>query len=89
MTKLLAFVSVLLVPLVGHAADPTFKALTPPEVNAKLHDKGFYVFDNNAPDAYKTAHVPGAKWLSPSDYDAKALPADKSATLVFYCHNEH
>ena len=40
-------------------------------------------------DVFKAAHVPHAKWVHPSEYDAKELPADKNATPIFYCHNEH
>jgi hypothetical protein len=75
-------------PLIAHAAYE-FGSLTPQEVAAKLKQKNVYVFDNNSPDVYKAGHVPHAKWLHPSEYDAKDLPADKSATLIFYCHNEH
>jgi hypothetical protein len=89
MKIVIAALLLMMSPFVARADEPTFKALTPQEVNAKLKQKNFYVFDNNDPDMFKGGHVPGAKWLSPSDYDAKALPADKSATLVFYCHNEH
>lgn len=70
-------------------ASEGFGSLTVQQVKAKLGQKNVYVFDNNDPDVFKDAHVPGAKWLSPSDYDPKALPADKTATLIFYCHNEH
>ncbi|HEX9101964.1 MAG TPA: rhodanese-like domain-containing protein [Polyangia bacterium] len=77
------------VPLVAHGSDSGFGSLTPQEVFAKLKQKNVYVFDNNAPEVYKDAHVPGAKWLHPSEYDGQSLPADKSATLIFYCHNEH
>ena len=80
---------VLLVPWVARGSDTGFSSLTPQEVSARLKQKNVYVFDNNAPEDYKTAHVPGAKWLDPSSYDPKSLPADKSATLIFYCHNEH
>ena len=82
------FLALLAVPLVARAGD-AFGSLTPQEVAAKLKQKNVYVFDNNAPEVYKDAHVPGAKWLHPSEYDPKSLPADKSATLIFYCHNEH
>ena len=82
-----SFLSV--VPLVAHADDSGFGSLTPQEVAAKLKQKNVYVFDNNAPEVYKDAHLPHAKWLHPSEYDAKELPADKNATLIFYCHNEH
>ena len=77
------------VPVVAFAGDAGFGSLTPQEVAAKLKEKNVYVFDNNAPDVYKDAHLPHAKWLHPSEYDPKELPADKSATLIFYCHNEH
>jgi rhodanese-related sulfurtransferase len=91
MKTLAAFVATLLlaVPLVAHASDSGFGSLTPQEVAAKLKQKNVYVFDNNDPDVYKAGHVPHAKWVHPSEYDAKELPADKSATLIFYCHNEH
>ena len=81
----------LVVPLVAMPAraEESFGRLTPQEVSAKLKQKNVYVIDNNAPEVFKARHVPGAKWLNPSDYDPKALPADKSATLVFYCHDEH
>ena len=77
------------VPLVARGSDEGFGSLTPQEVSAKLKQKNVYVFDNNAPEVYAEAHVPGAKWLHPSEYNARSLPADKSATLIFYCHNEH
>ena len=79
----------LAVPLVARAGDSGFGSLTPQEVAAKLKEKNVYVFDNNAPEVYKERHVPHARWLQPSEYDVKELPADKSATLIFYCHNEH
>ena len=77
------------VPLVARGSDSGFGSLTPQELFAKLKQKNVYVFDNNDTSVYNEAHVPGAKWLHPSEYDAKSLPADKNATLVFYCHNEH
>jgi hypothetical protein len=76
------------VPLVAGAAEG-FGRLTPQQVHAKLGQKNVYVFDNNAKDAFTAHHLPGATWLDPSSYDPKALPADKSATLIFYCMNEH
>jgi rhodanese-related sulfurtransferase len=91
MKTIAAFVVSLLlaVPLVARASDSGFGSLTPQEVAAKLKEKNVYVFDNNTPDVFKTGHVPHAKWVHPSEYDAKELPADKNATLIFYCHNEH
>ncbi|HEY2749103.1 MAG TPA: rhodanese-like domain-containing protein [Polyangia bacterium] len=79
----------LLVPMVARANSEGFGSLTPQEVAARLKQKNVYVFDNNDPDVYKSGHLPHAKWVHPSEYDAKELPADKNATLIFYCHNEY
>jgi rhodanese-related sulfurtransferase len=76
------------VPCVARASEG-FGELTPQEVAAKLKQKNVYVFDNNAKERWEKSHVPGAKWLHPSEYEAKDLPADKSATLIFYCANPH
>jgi hypothetical protein len=83
------FLLALAVPFVARGSNEGFGSLTPQEVFAKLKQKNVYVYDNNAPEVFKDAHVPHAKWLHPTEYDAKELPADKSATLIFYCHNEH
>ncbi len=88
--KQLAFAALALLSLAGVArADDGFGSLTPQQVLAKLKQKNVYVFDNNARDDWADAHVPGAKWVEFSTYQAKELPADKSATLIFYCANEH
>jgi hypothetical protein len=87
-TKMLLLVlSLLLAPMLVRAEG--FGSLSPQQVAAKLKEKNVYVFDNNSPDVFKAGHVPHAKWLHPSEYDAKELPSDKNAMLIFYCHNEH
>ena len=55
------------------------------EVAARLGQPGFHVFDNNGQGRWKRSHVPGAKNLNPHLFEASDLPADKAATLVFYC----
>ena len=85
----LVFSFLFVVPLVAHGSGEGFGSLTPQEVFAKLKQKNVYVFDNNAPEVFRDAHLPGAKWLHPTEYDAKLLPADKNATLIFYCANPH
>jgi hypothetical protein len=70
-------------------APPAFGSLTPQEVAAKLKQKNVYVFDNNPEERWKQSHVPGAKWLHPNEFKPEQLPTDKSATLIFYCANEH
>ena len=55
------------------------------EVAAKLGTPGFYVFDANGKSRWKRSHVPGAKNVNAYNFEASELPADKNATLVFYC----
>ena len=55
------------------------------DVAARLGQPGFHVFDNNGAGRWRRSHVPGAKNLNAYNYPAEALPADKTATLVFYC----
>ncbi|HEU4612275.1 MAG TPA: rhodanese-like domain-containing protein [Kofleriaceae bacterium] len=59
--------------------------LTIAEVAARLGQPDFFVFDNNGAGRYARSHVPGAKNLNAHLYEASELPADKNATLVFYC----
>jgi rhodanese-related sulfurtransferase len=61
------------------------RELTVSEVAARLGQPGFFVVDNNGQGRWKRGHVPGAKNLNAYNYTAGELPADKSATLVFYC----
>ncbi len=65
-----------------------FGSLTVGEVAQKLTQKNIFVYDNNAFERYQKGHVPGAKWLNPYTLEAKSLPADKEATLIFYCASE-
>ncbi len=58
-----------------------------------LREKGeVHLYDaNSARTRQKLGIIPGATLLaSPSEYDPdEVLPADKTATLVFYCANVH
>ena len=66
------------------ATDP-IPELSVDAVEARLGEPGFHVIDNNGNARWKRSHVPGAFNLNAYDFDASALPADKQATLVFYC----
>jgi hypothetical protein len=72
----------------GSASD--LKPLTIDQVSAKIaaNDGKTFIYDNNNHDSWAAAHVPGAKWLDDENVTANDLPADKTATLIFYCHNE-
>jgi rhodanese-related sulfurtransferase len=58
------------------------------QVAAKLGQPGVYLFDANPKDFYSHGHLPGAQWVKFDEVDASVLPADKTATLIFYCANE-
>jgi hypothetical protein len=70
---------------------PATAALTADEVEQRIAaaDGRFFVFDANHREMYDAGHVPTAKWVPFDGVTADLLPADKTATLVFYCANEH
>jgi len=70
------------------ALKEAFGRMSVKEVGELVASKSGYVFDDNSKESYAKGHVPGAKWLLPGAVTAQVLPADKSAKLVFYCHNE-
>jgi rhodanese-related sulfurtransferase len=72
----------------SHAAD--LAELTVEQVAALVEARdNLHVYDNNGPERYAAGHLPGAVWLRYDAVEAGNLPPDKSATLVFYCANEH
>ena len=74
----------------GVTAAGELKPLTVDEVAARIaaNDGKTFIYDNNAKESWVKGHVPGARWLDDENVTAAALPADKTATLIFYCHNE-
>jgi 3-mercaptopyruvate sulfurtransferase SseA len=92
-TVLLAF-PLMLFALAGckSASAPSgdLKSLTIDQVDQRIqaHDGKTFVYDDNNKDRYAQGHLPGAKWLDEDAVTANDLPADKGATLIFYCANE-
>jgi hypothetical protein len=70
------------------AAD--LKKLTVDEVAAKIDAKDgkTFIFDANTKDSWIKGHVPTAKWVDDDNVTVGELPSEKSALLVFYCHDE-
>lgn len=66
-----------------------FGELTVDEVAARIGKPGVYLYDNNNREEWIEGHVPTATWVDYTTMTAADLPADKDATLIFYCHNEH
>ena len=87
-TTLVAFAAALA--LAGTArAETTLAELTVDQAAGKLGQPSTYFFDCNAKSDFEAGHVPHAKWVDYAHVKAADLPSDKTATLVFYCHNEH
>lgn len=68
-----------------------FREMTLDDVEKRLavHDGRTFVFDANPREVYDKRHVPGAVYVPDEGVTASLLPADKSATLIFYCANTH
>ncbi|HEV8337430.1 MAG TPA: rhodanese-like domain-containing protein [Candidatus Polarisedimenticolia bacterium] len=70
------------------AESEPFKRLTVEETSKLITDPSVRVYDGNSDDVYREGHIPGAVHLLSKDMKEGVLPADKSTTLVFYCHSE-
>jgi hypothetical protein len=66
-----------------------FGELTVDQVAARIGKPGVFVYDNNNREEWVEGHVPTATWVDYNTFTAADMPADKQATLIFYCHNEH
>jgi hypothetical protein len=86
--RTLVVVVALFAPLLARAEDKDPVELTPQLVAQAITEKNVYVFDNTDSDSFKTAHVPHAKLLHPGLYKSNDLPANKNATLIFYCYDK-
>lgn len=61
--------------------------VSPRELEKLLRDGQATAIDVNSPASWAQAHVPGALSLDPATFAASDLPADRAATLIFYCSN--
>lgn len=62
-------------------------SVSPRELEQLLLEGRATAIDVNSPASWSQAHVPGALSLDPATFAASDLPADRSATLIFYCSN--
>lgn len=79
------FFMLLLLPGLLHAAD-FFQTITMDEVARVMKRPGVALLDVNVPELWEKSHIPGAVHIEDADI-ARFLPADKKATLIFYCAN--
>lgn len=82
----LAFAAARPVLAADEGAEP-FKRLSIKQVEKLLGKPGVHIYDGNSEETYAKNHVPGAVNLHSSDIKEGVLPADRGATLVFYCQN--
>jgi len=67
--------------------EPFKRLSTNNEVGKKLGQPNVFIWDGNSPETYEKGHVPGAVNLYSGDIKEGVFPADRNATLVFYCQN--
>ncbi|WP_392398229.1 rhodanese-like domain-containing protein [Edwardsiella piscicida] len=53
---------------------------------ALLGKPNVYFLDANTPEIWQQGHIPGAIYINQANWPA-LLPADRRATLIFYCAN--
>jgi len=63
------------------------RTISPADLHQLMEAEAITVVDVNPRDRWSQGHVPGATNLDPENFKAKDLPADKTATVVFYCSN--
>jgi len=69
-------------------APEPFGRLTINQVEHRLGHQGVYIIDGNPPAVFAEHHLSGAANLSHEKIAPGVLPADRTATLIFYCMNE-
>ncbi len=91
-----SFLILIIVALAGCAKDTAasgpreLRPLTVDQVATRIaaKDGKTFLYDANPKEVWQKAHVPGAKWVDDENIKPADLATDKSATLIFYCHNE-
>lgn len=63
------------------------KNISPAALHQQMQQGPIFVFDVNSRASWLKARVPGARSLDPVAWADSDLPADKDASLVFYCSN--
>ncbi|HYV19564.1 MAG TPA: rhodanese-like domain-containing protein [Verrucomicrobiae bacterium] len=71
----------------GMPESEPFGRFTVDQVARRLGQPNVHVYDGNSDETYHEAHVPGAVRLYSKTMKPTDLPAQKDATLIFYCHN--
>jgi rhodanese-related sulfurtransferase len=59
----------------------------PATLHRRMQSEPVTIFDVNAPQSFRAAHVPSARHLDPDGFAESDLPADHDRPIVFYCSN--
>ncbi|TAK28437.1 MAG: rhodanese-like domain-containing protein [Myxococcaceae bacterium] len=70
------------------STEAELRPVTVAELAGLIERGGVTVIDNNSRDTFERGHIPGARWIAYDAITAAALPTDRAARVVFYCHNE-
>lgn len=65
----------------------TVMDISPMELSDMLKTSKPHVLDCNEEENFEWAHVPGAQLVAYDQITPAVLPADRSATVVFYCYS--
>ena len=87
MKKLLLAIALALAAACSHGPEP-FGRMTVEAVDARRAQANVFIFDNNSRATFDAGHVPGARWVDYQNIAASDLPANKEATLIFYCASD-
>ncbi|MFN3202765.1 MAG: rhodanese-like domain-containing protein [Bradymonadia bacterium] len=68
-------------------AQATPATMTTAQLEEAMSAKKVTVVDTNNAEKFAKAHIPGATHVPYDQVSASTLPADKNASLVFYCAN--
>jgi rhodanese-related sulfurtransferase len=71
-------------PWAASAKEEGFSLMPMAEVEKLMARKAIAVYDANVPELWEKNHLPGAVHIVGKDL-ARILPADRGASVVFYC----
>jgi rhodanese-related sulfurtransferase len=70
------------------STESELRPVTVAELARLIEQGGVAVIDTNSAESFERGHIPGARWAEYDQITASALPSDRAARVVFYCHNE-
>jgi uncharacterized protein YndB with AHSA1/START domain len=71
----------------GYVRRWAIPTLAPIDLAAQLDQPDLFIFDSNRVTLWEQGHIPSATFVGQEDIAPERLPAQKQATLVFYCRD--